>query len=270
MARKLIRFGNGLITFVEIAAILAAMLYSGYALWDNHQVYTEVENVTQGLREIKNLSGDEPISMFAQLRFINGDVTSWITMDNTAIDYPVLKGTSNFSYINTNVYGEFALAGSIFMDFRNSADFSDLYTLLLGHDMSGHRMFSDVNLYKDPDFFKNNQTGTLTLPDGKHPLLTISCMVTSAGNSLIFNPQNWRSATPEMILRYVQEDMMHINPKGLETLKAMLAAGMDVHIVALSTCSGEFSEARTVLLTLMDPVSIPAVIINGHAGECFE
>ena len=163
MRRKIIRFCHGLLTAAELLLLIAALLYAGYSLWDNRQVYDQVENVTKDLREIKSLSGDDPLSMFDQLRFINPDVHAWITMEGTAIDYPVLKGRTNFTYINTDVYGNFALLGSIFMDFRNSADFSNLYTVLLGHDMTGHRMFSDVNLYKDEAFFRQHTTGILTL-----------------------------------------------------------------------------------------------------------
>lgn len=254
MARKWIRFANGLLTLLEVLLIFAALLYSAYSLWDNRQIYDQVENVTADLREIKTLAGDDALSMFDQLRFINPDVRAWITMDGTAIDYPVLQGTSNFSYINTDVYGDFAMLGSIFMDFRNAPDFTDRYTMLMGHDMSGHRMFSDVNLYKDEDFFKQNTTGTLTLPDGEHSLLTLSCMVTSAGNSQIFNPQNWNHLTVKQILQFVQQDTLHVNRDTLRLLTQILAMGQEAHIVALSTCSSEYTDARTVLLTLMDPM----------------
>ncbi len=270
MAIKLLRFLHGLVTAVEAVILAAVLLYAGFALWDNAKVYNQVENAMGDMREIKSLFGDEPLSMFDQLRAINGDVTSWIVMDGTAIDYPVLKGRTNFTYINTDVYGDFAMLGSIFMDYRNSRDFSDLYTILLGHDMSGHRMFSDVNLYKDPDFFAANTTGTLSLPDGDHPLLTLSCMLRPASNSLMFNPQNWRNMTPERILQAVQSDVLHLNPEGMRILEAMLEAGMEVHIVALTTCTSEYTDARTILLTVMDPVSVDIEFPAGGAGDCME
>ncbi len=274
MRRKIIRFCHGLLTAVELLLMIAALVYAGYSLWDNRQVYDQVENVTRDLREIKALNGDDPLSLFDQLRFINPDVHAWITMEGTSIDYPVLKGKNNFTYIDTDVYGNFAMLGSIFMDYHNSADFRDIYTVLLGHNISGHRMFSDVNLYKDEAFFRQHTTGILTLADGDHDLMTLSCMVTSAGNSLIFFPKNWDYLTPAQIYESVLEGAMHLNPEGLRLLKAMLDAGTDVHIVALSTCSTEYSDARTILLTLMDPMSAKASIQHPAfalcAGECLE
>ena len=41
------------------------------------------------------------------------------------IDYPILQGEDNLSYINTDVYGSFALAGSIFLDSRCDNTFHD-------------------------------------------------------------------------------------------------------------------------------------------------
>ena len=183
MGKRLIRWANRLLTLLEVLLIFAAVAYAAFSLWDNRQIYEQVENVTRDLREIKSLSGDDTLSLFDQLRFINPDVRSWLVMEGTGIDYPVLQGKSNFTYINADVYGDFAMVGSIFMDFRNDPGFRDPYTLLMGHDMSGHRMFSDVNLYKDEAFFRKHTTGILTLPNGEHTLLTLSCMVKSAGNS---------------------------------------------------------------------------------------
>ncbi len=273
MRRKIIRFLHGLLTAAELLLLFAAILYATYSLWDNRQVYDQVENATRDLREIKSLNGEDTPSFFDQLRFINPDVHAWVTMEGTAIDYPVLKGKSNYSYINTDVYGNFALLGSIFMDYRNSADFIDLYTVLMGHDMDGHRMFSDVNLYKDEAFFRQYTTGTLTLPDGEHELLSLACLVTSAGNSLIFNPLNWNYLTTEKVYESVLEGAMYLNDQGLRILKQMLDAGEDVHIVALSTCSSEFTDARTILLTLMDPESAKVNIYPAFAlsaGDCLE
>ncbi len=267
---KLIRFLNRILTLSEIVLLAAAIIYSGFALWDNSLVYNQVENGMREMREIKTLNGEKPLSLFDQLRSINPDVTAWLRMDGTSIDYPVLRGRSNYTYINTDVYGDFAMAGSIFMDYRNSRDYSDSYTLLLGHDMSGHRMFSDINLYKEEDFFRKNTCGILTLPNGDHELLSLSVIVTGASNSLIFNPQNWRNLSAEKILESVHQEALWLNEDGIRILEMMLASEEDVHIVALSTCSSEYSNARTILLTVMDPISVKIYNPVMQAGDCFE
>lgn len=198
---------------------------------------------------------EEPIddSLFGQLKAINKDITAWITLPGTAIDYPVMQGSTNYSYINTDVYGNFALAGSIFLDSRNSADYTDIYSLLYGHNMSQHRMFSDINLYKEEEFFEENMLGILLLPDGNHIFETLAVIVTSASDSGLMNPENWTYLDGEGIYRMAQEKAMFTCEKGLEALREQIDAGETPRLLSLSTCSDEFTDARTILLTLMDP-----------------
>lgn len=192
-------------------------------------------------------------SPFGQLKAINPDITAWITMPGTAIDYPILQGSTNYSYINKDVYGNFALAGSIFLDSRNNGDYTDIYSLLYGHNMDQHRMFGDVNLYKEKDFFDQNTLGMLLMPDGAHILESLSVIVVPASDSGLFNPENWTYLDGEGIYSQVQENAMFTCEKGLEALREQIDAGMTPRLVALSTCSDEFTDARTILLTLMDP-----------------
>ena len=192
-------------------------------------------------------------SMFGQLKAINEDITAWITMPGTAIDYPVLQGNTNYSYINTDVYGNFALAGSIFLDSRNKEDYTDIYSLLYGHNMAQHRMFSDINLYKEETFFNENTLGMLLMPDGCHILESLSIIVVPASDSSMMNPENWTYLDGEGIYSQVQENALFTCEKGLEALRGLIDTGETPRLVALSTCSDEFTDARTILLTLMDP-----------------
>ena len=61
-----------------------------------------------------------------------------------------------------------------------------------------------------------------------------------------------RPTTAEEILNNVQGQAKFISTEGLSALKAKLDAGERPRILALSTCSDEFTDARTVLLTLID------------------
>ena len=192
-------------------------------------------------------------SMFGQLKAINEDITAWITMPGTAIDYPVMQGSSNYSYISKDVYGNFALSGSIFLDYRNSKDYNDLYSLLYGHNMSQHRMFSDINLYKEETFFNENTLGILLLPDGNHILESVSVIVTPASDSGMMNPENWNHLDGEEIYRMAQENALFTCEQGLEDLREKIEEGETPRLISLSTCSDEFTDARTILLTLMDP-----------------
>lgn len=217
---------------------------------------TVASTLTETTEAATSTPTEEPVddSLFGQLKAINPDITAWITLPGTAIDYPVMQGNTNYSYINTDVYGNFALAGSIFLDSRNSEDYTDSYSLLYGHNMSEHRMFSDVNLYKEEEFFEENTLGMLLLPDGNHIFEILAVIVTSASDSGLMNPENWTHLDGEGIYKRAQENALFTCEKGLEALREQIEnEEATPHLLALSTCSDEFTDARTILLTLMDP-----------------
>ena len=144
MGRGFVRFLNGLVSLAVGLSLLIAGAYAGYCLWDNHQIYAAAENVQDDMIRLKPKTDDtaeEQGPSFAELLRVNQDVKAWLTLDHTQIDYPVLQGEDNFAYINTDVYGNFALAGSIFIDSRCDPSFADPYTLLHGHHMENSRMF---------------------------------------------------------------------------------------------------------------------------------
>ena len=62
-----------------------------------------------------------------------------------------MQGETNLEYLNLDVCGNFALAGSIFLDTRNERDFSDPHSILYGHHMENSAMFGDLDLYKDEE-----------------------------------------------------------------------------------------------------------------------
>ena len=72
----------------------------------------------------------------AALLSINSDVYGWLKVNNTNIDYPVVKTDNNKYYLKHNLYKEKDKNGWIFMDYRNSVT-SELskHTIIYGHNM---------------------------------------------------------------------------------------------------------------------------------------
>ena len=196
--KRLLDFLNGIVSLIVGITLLAGGACAGYALWDNQQIYNAANGVQLEMRRLKPVVHEEADEeeaeagpSFDELLAINPDVCAWVTVDGTNIDQPVLRGETNYIYINTNVYGEFALCGSIFMDSRCDRDCTDPYILLYGHHMASHGMFGDLQLFKDEKFFSDNHTGTLLVPGKEIPFHIIACIVTEASNNSIFDPLVW-------------------------------------------------------------------------------
>lgn len=256
MSRFFLKLCNGLISIAVAIALLTAGAYATYCLWDNNQIYSAAENVQAELLSLKpklveETDDQESGPTFAELLAINPDVCGWVTLDNTRIDHPVVQGETNLDYINTDVYGDFALAGSIFLDSRNDSHFTDLYNVLYGHHMESGGMFGDLDLYKDAAFFRDNQTGMLILPDRSYSLQVFACLLVGASDDRIFNPHKWDTGV-EGLLDFAEAESLHTAPETIALLRQRIDAGDEPQVLAFTTCSSEFTDARTIVLAAMN------------------
>ena len=247
MARTTLKFLNALVSLSVIVVIFLLASYSVYALWDNNQVYSAAEDVQADMLKLKpTIDPEKNSASFEELLAINKDVCAWVTLDNTAIDYPVLQGENILSYINTDVYGNFALAGSIFLDTSNDKTFHDAYSLIYGHHMANHKMFGDLDLYEEEDFFNQNTTGTLILPDRSYKLEIFACLLVKSSEEAIFKPERWLDDI-DGLLTFAGDHAMYLHQ---ETI-GLLQSDANPQVLGLSTCSSEFTDARTVILARM-------------------
>ena len=101
---------------------------------------------------------------FDGLRAINGDVVAWIQIPGIGVDYPVVQGKDNEHFLHYTFDGKANKAGSIFLDCRNRADFTDSKVILYGHNMKDGSMFSNLKKYWDSDFRKEQGRVIIYLP----------------------------------------------------------------------------------------------------------
>jgi sortase B len=249
-ARFILKTANAIVSLIIILALCTAGIYAIYALWDNSRVYAAADDVQADMLKLKPEAGGETPS-FEELLKVNPDVRGWVALDNTRIDYPVLQGKTNLSYINTDVYGNFSLAGSIFLDSRNNRAFEDPYSLLYGHYMDNSKMFGDLELYKDEAFFKENRTGTLILPDRVYDLEIYACLIVSASEDSIFDPGQWQGNIDELI-QFTENNALYLNKAAMERKDSM---DEEPQFLAFTTCTSEFTDARTAILAVMKPSS---------------
>ena len=112
-------------------------------------------------------------------------VIAWIRIDDTNINYPVVQGSDNAWFLNRNYKGDFATAGSIFLDYRNTKNFSDSFSIIYGHRMGNGEMFSDIQKFKNEEFFNSHQEGVLSLRERLLNLKIIAVQMTRLVRLLI-------------------------------------------------------------------------------------
>lgn len=105
---------------------------------------------------------------FDALLEANPDTVAWIRFDEPAIiSYPVVKSADNEDYLTKTFTANDNKLGAIFMDMRNSSDFSDRNTFIYGHHLNvGGEMFSELLEYENEEFCQQHPDFYIYTPDG--------------------------------------------------------------------------------------------------------
>ena len=86
------------------------------------------------------------------LRAVNDDITGWLYIPGTHVDYPVYQGDTNNEYLRTTATGEYSVGGQIFMDCDNARPgLVDRQTIIYGHHLNDGSMFADIDEFANQD-----------------------------------------------------------------------------------------------------------------------
>lgn len=114
------------------------------------------------------------------------DMAAWLSFAD--VDLPVMQGEDNQEYLNKDPYGDYSLAGSLFLDARNQKDFSDPYSLIYGHHMEGNSMFGSLHNFLQVSDLSLNRFGVLWVDGTPFPLVAFAALEVDATNPYIFAP----------------------------------------------------------------------------------
>ena len=189
-----------------------------------------------------------PISVdFTVLREQNPDVVGWIYCEGTIINYPIVQGEDNQQYLRRRYDGTKSTLGSIFLDFRNLSDFSDLNNLIYGHNIRSGQMFAPLMSYRDQAFYEEHPVMWLLTPDKAYRLDLIAGLVVPS-DSEVYGIYSY----PEELMTGLEYVISH---------STFTAGSVDLEsverIVTLSTCSYDFNDARYVVIGSMHEVAYP-------------
>ena len=121
---------------------------------------------------------------FDGLRAMNGDIVAWIQIPGIGVDYPVVQGKDNEHYLHYTFDRNANKAGSIFLVYRNRADFTDRKVILYGHNMKDGSMFSNLKKYQDAGFRKEQGRVFIYLPEKTLTYEVIECRGVTETNSV--------------------------------------------------------------------------------------
>ena len=244
---KVVRFFDDLVDRLLVFAFLLVLLIGVYFIYDTAYVYYNASAARVAFQRPGAVAeeGDEPVRPFTK------DYVAWLSLDDNEIDYPVMQGVDNNQYLNTNPYGDYSLAGSIFLDNRCSRDFTDAYSLLYGHHMSNNLMFGALDHFYDRAYFDSHTSGSLTVGETEYPLQIFAMIATDASEQTIFQPEYGFD-----VLSFARENSLYYREPVSE------------RVVALSTCVDAANTRRTVVLCAMgEPTAVTETESGGITEE---
>ena len=115
-----------------------------------------------------------PVVDFEALRETGPDIIGWLTLPDTAINYPVTQTDDNEYYLHHLYDGTYNKVGCLFADYENQADFSDRNTIIYGHNMRDGSMFAALNEYDTQSYFDGHPQMYLITPDGGYVMEVFS------------------------------------------------------------------------------------------------
>jgi sortase B len=134
---------------IAVLLILTSVGILGFEYWE----FSQFKEQKEELVEISNtfvppVTNTDPNRDYyaefnQQFLAINKDYAGWISIADTEIDYPMVRGNNNGYYLTHNFYKERSKYGAIFMDYRNAKDYSDKHVMVYGHAMRNTRRCSD-------------------------------------------------------------------------------------------------------------------------------
>lgn len=215
-----------------LIVFLLLFLVGLYAMYDSYLVYAHAND--SSILKFRPGHGGEDLPD----KQIRGRMAAWITVPDTTIDYPVMQGDDNSEYLNKDPFGDYSLSGSIFLDSRNSPDFTDDYSLIYGHHMEGGSMFGALDAFLEEDYFRQHQEGRLTAGNVSRRILFFAVVKTKATDPVIFAPTE---AGLSEVLDSVREHEVAADEK------AFPQETENVRLVALSTCQSPDTIDRVIL-----------------------
>lgn len=174
---------------------------------------------------------------FNELQSINPDICAWLYSPNTPINYPVMYSSDNLFYLDHLYNGQHSSGGSLFVDYRCSRYFTDINTLIFGHNNQSGSMFGTLKKYKKQSYYNEHPYMWLYTPGHAYRLDLIAGLITLSNSepyTLFTNVNDLHS-----FLR---------NAKADSTFDSGFDPDSIDQVVTLSTCTYEFDHARYVVI----------------------
>ena len=220
---------------------------------EKHQTGT----TPSGDKKAPDLSQAIPIRVdFEALQAEYPHIIGWIYCADTPINYPIVQAHDNQYYVDRLVDGTPNGAGAIFMDFRNNPDFSDLNTIIYGHNMTNKSMFGSLRDYRNQSYYDQFPSLWIVTPETAYRVDLVAGCVTAADSD------DYDLLDQKEDLQALLKELM-----GRSTFKSNINPNVVNHLVVLSPCTYEYDNARYIVVGSLLPIPYPDEFTEASSGN---
>ena len=126
------KYKKAILNLVIYIMLLSILLYSGIKIYkwykdksNNNKIAEQIRDTVIVEEKNEDENKEESKVDFNKLKEQNSDAVAWIKVNNTNIEYPVVKGSNNSFYLKHSFDKSNNSAGWIFADYRNKFDNTD-------------------------------------------------------------------------------------------------------------------------------------------------
>ena len=158
----------------------------------------------------------------------------WITVTDTAIDYPLVQGEDNNYYISHNYQREDDIAGAIYYDAYDKP-FNETMTVIYGHSMKNGTMFNNLHYFQQ-DHGRFNDS---------------KLMIHTESGMKIFKPLGYYVTADDFFYKNLDDkftrDAVDIIEKKSDYFIQQDEVIEGAHIMALYTCDYSIKNGRLIV-----------------------
>lgn len=244
-----VRIRNGALNVITVC-LIGIILVSGYkigkTMWEYQVAKSAYTNISEKTAKVdpKQFTG---VVDWKALKKVNPDVQGWLYQKGTVINYPVVQGTDNDTYLHTRFDKQWSGGGTLFVDCRMEKNFKGFNSIIYGHHMKDGSMFRSIRGYtKEDGYYDKHKTLELATPHGNYHLVVFSAFITKATDEDTYKMTYDDSAKQSYIDRAWERSELPLTRDSVDVTK-------NDRLVTLSTCAYDYEEARYIVMCKMVP-----------------
>ena len=171
------------------------------------------------------------------------DVVAWLIVDNTSINYPIVKTDNNDYYLSHDINNNYSIGGWTFMDYRNNSNMNNKNTIFYGHNLMNNTSFGGLSkIFTDKWYNKSNHKIMVLTDNHKYTYEIFSVYYFKAETYYI---------TTKFYTNDEYKDFLDIL-KSRSIYNFNVSLDIDDKIITLSTCSDDNSGRKVIHARLVN------------------